>query len=48
MVVLAGRPAGQKAASGLPAAGPLAQALSQVAGEEGVTRATCMHRTKVR
>jgi hypothetical protein len=41
VVVLAGHPAGQKAASGLPTTGTLAQALSQVAGEEGITRAMC-------
>ena len=35
VVVLADRPAGQKASSGLLAARPLAQALSQVVGKEG-------------
>ena len=35
VVVLADRPAGQKASSSLLAARPLAQALSQVVGKEG-------------
>ena len=35
VVVLADRPACQKAASSLSAIGPLAQALSQVVGKEG-------------